>query len=343
MQGTRADWMQGLGRWLPAGSGARRGAIRLALRSGVRPAAPTRRTDGTLPGLRRVFPGLGERALIRLSRLHDARMYDFGLTRHLLISSSEEEVAEIFRTRVDVEGSQNLERIRRHDGPVVAFTPHYGVPILGLIGLMRAMHAHKRVNTFYASPEENPSTVGYREIIDKAGAGVNVLHDDGRGVRGALSGLRRGEVLTMMPDVYDNRHNGAMLVPFLGGFTPAMGGTAFFALRSNALLVPAYAYQTGRFRYTLRFDSPIEFVRTNDFEADVYRVTAAIHADMEAQIRRAPEHWAYWSHIEDRLVRRLPLPVTDSAEAWRPLLASFAGPETDDFLEKLSARLDRAA
>jgi hypothetical protein len=118
-----------------------------------------------------------------------------------------------------------------------------------------------------------------------------------------------------------------------------MNGTAFFALRSNALLVPVHCYQTGPLRYAVRFDAPMEPVRTASFDDDVHRLTADIHAHMDAQIRAAPEHWNYWDSLGERLVHGVRLPDASQPEAWRDLLPHFGGGEAQGFVRELQARL----
>jgi hypothetical protein len=110
-------------------------------------------------------------------RHHDA-MYDFGMTRQYLDAATPEETRAFCLDRLALEGAEHLARVRGHDGPVVMFTSHYGVPILALLRILMELNGAKRVNTFYADPEVNPGNVGYREIIEKLGADVNVLYDD---------------------------------------------------------------------------------------------------------------------------------------------------------------------
>jgi lauroyl/myristoyl acyltransferase len=337
------DPLAALGRLVPAEREAlrplRTGTLRTALRLGLRPGPTAAALDHTARMLGVALPDLSPAELRDTARRHHAAMYDFAMTRQYLAAATAREARWFCTERLTVEGEEHLRRARDHDGPVVMFTSHFGVPILALLRIMVELDGHKRVNTFYADPEANPNNAGYRELIEKLGTDVNVLYDDSRAVRGALSALRRGEVLTMQPDVYDNRTGSAMLVPFLGGLTPAMGGTAFFALRSGAMVLPVHCFQTGGLRCTLRFDAPLEPVRTASFDDDVYRLTADIHANMDAHIRRAPEHWNYWDSLGERLVHGVRLPAASRADAWRDLLPRFGGGEADGFIRELQARL----
>lgn len=52
-----------------------------------------------------------------------------------------------------------------------------------------------------------------------------------------------------------------------------MGGTAFFALKTDALMIPCYRRRSGGGRFVLRYDDPIELGRTDDFDEEVYLMT----------------------------------------------------------------------
>jgi KDO2-lipid IV(A) lauroyltransferase len=337
------DLLTALSRLLPTRSKRfrplRAGVLRTALRLGIRPGATPAALDHTARMLGVALPDRDPAELRAAAKRHHDAMYDFGMTRQYLDAATPDEARAFCRDRLVLEGAEHLHRVRDHDGPVVLFTSHYGVPILALLRIMLELNGSKRVNTFYADPEVNPGNARYREIIEKLGTDVNVLYDDARAVRGALGALKRKEVLTMQPDVYDNRNGSAPLVPFLGGLVPAMNGTAFFALRTNALVVPVHCYQTGPLQYTVRFDGPMEPVRTASFDDDVHRLTADIHALMDAQIRAAPEHWNYWDTLAERLVHGVRLPDASQPEAWRDLLPHFGGGEAQGFVRELQARL----
>ncbi|MFL5383626.1 MAG: lysophospholipid acyltransferase family protein [Longimicrobiaceae bacterium] len=347
MTGDAINWIALLGRLVPSARHprARAAAARALLRSGWTPPAPAARMRAVERGLRIAFPDAGDAAVREMARRHARSMVSFGLARAVLECGTREEVVDFCARRVEVAGGEHLRAARDHAGPVIFFSAHYGLPALACLRIGLELAGHKRVNTFYARPEDNAANAGYQELMEKVLPDVNTLPGDGRAVKAGLQALRRGEALTMQPDVYDNRDGTAMLVPFLGRLTFAMGGTAFFALRGKAMLVPVYCYDTGRGRFQARFDAPLPHPDTGNLDDDVYALTARIFASMEAQIRAVPEHWAYWESLPGRLLADVRLPPSPAPELWRDAFRSLSTrcraslPGAEGFLSELEARL----
>ncbi|HEY1404180.1 MAG TPA: hypothetical protein VGB05_08650, partial [Pyrinomonadaceae bacterium] len=103
---------------------------------------------------------------------------------------------------------------------------------------------------------------------------------------------------------------------FFGGLTVAMGGTAFFALKSNARLLPAYCWRSERGRFVLRYDAPIELSRTGNLNEDIYHTSVSIFANMQAQLTAAPEHWVYWDRFIDRMAYDMEVKLPRENESW---------------------------
>ncbi|WP_331125368.1 hypothetical protein [Longimicrobium sp.] len=303
----------------------RAGLLRGLLASGTAPRASASQVERVRKNLAMAFPQMEPDALPALARCNLRSQFRFGLTVEWMKSAGKAELEEFFRTRVRVEGEEHLQAAREHDGPVIAFSAHYGVPLLACVHLLFAMEGRKRVNTFYAPPDENPSTAGYRELFEKMSPTVNTLLGDGRAVRAGLQALRRGEVLTMQPDVYDNRSGSALLVPFMGRFTFAMGGTAYFAVKSGARVIPTWCYETERGEWVIRYDAPLAPPKTGDSDAAIYELTAAIFSCMEAQIRTVPEHWVYWYAFASRLLFDVRVPEAAAPDGWQNAFLDLCG------------------
>jgi KDO2-lipid IV(A) lauroyltransferase len=68
------------------------------------------------------------------------------------------------------------------------------------------------------------------------------------------------------------------------------------ALHSGAAVVPGYAYWDENLkRYRLRFEPPVELVRSGDMERDILENTRRFQKVIEEIIRKHPEQWA-WIH-----------------------------------------------
>ena len=92
----------------------------------------------------------------------------------------------------------------------------------------------------------------------------------------------------------DLRDDNGTAVPFFGN--PALA-TVFPALLARKAGLPLYAgaaYREPNVRFVIRGER-IEVPHTDDEAADAIAGTAALHAQFEAFIRRAPEQWM-WAH-----------------------------------------------
>ena len=85
-------------------------------------------------------------------------------------------------------------------------------------------------------------------------------------------------------------------VDFFGTPACTSTGIARVALHTDAAVVPGYAYwDPGIRKYRLRFEPPVELVRTGDAARDVKENTARFTKIIEGIIREHPEQWV-WLH-----------------------------------------------
>jgi Kdo2-lipid IVA lauroyltransferase/acyltransferase len=85
-------------------------------------------------------------------------------------------------------------------------------------------------------------------------------------------------------------------VDFFGTPACTTTGLARVALHTDAAVVPGYAFWDENMRkYRLRFEPPVELVRTGDTERDVLENTARFTKVIEEIIRKHPEQWV-WIH-----------------------------------------------
>jgi KDO2-lipid IV(A) lauroyltransferase len=87
-----------------------------------------------------------------------------------------------------------------------------------------------------------------------------------------------------------------VFVDFFGTPACTTTGIARVALHTDAAVVPGYAYWDENLRkYRLRFEPPVELVRTGDAEKDVRENTQRFTKVIEEIIRKHPEQWV-WIH-----------------------------------------------
>ena len=87
-----------------------------------------------------------------------------------------------------------------------------------------------------------------------------------------------------------------VFVDFFGTPACTTTGLARVALHTDAAVVPGYAYWDADIgKYRLRFEPPVELIRTGDSERDVFENTQKFAKVIEGIIRKYPEQWV-WVH-----------------------------------------------
>ena len=87
-----------------------------------------------------------------------------------------------------------------------------------------------------------------------------------------------------------------VFVDFFGKSACTTTGLARVALHTDAAVVPGYAYWDDSIqKYRLRFEPPVELIRTGDTERDVFENTQRFTKIIEEIIRRHPDQWV-WVH-----------------------------------------------
>jgi Kdo2-lipid IVA lauroyltransferase/acyltransferase len=88
----------------------------------------------------------------------------------------------------------------------------------------------------------------------------------------------------------------AVFVDFFGKPASTTTGIARVALHTDAAVVPGYAvWDASLGKYRLRFEPPVELIRTGDTERDVRENTQKFTKVLEEIIRKYPEQWV-WVH-----------------------------------------------
>lgn len=88
----------------------------------------------------------------------------------------------------------------------------------------------------------------------------------------------------------------AVFVDFFGKLASTTTGIARVALHTDAAVVPGYAvWDESIHKYRLRFEPPVELIRTGDMERDVFENTQKFTKIIEDIVRKYPEQWV-WVH-----------------------------------------------
>src|SRR5438445_8154917 len=88
----------------------------------------------------------------------------------------------------------------------------------------------------------------------------------------------------------------AVFVDFFGKKASTTTGIARVALHTDAAVVPGYAvWDEPSRKYRLRFEPPVDLIRTGDTERDVLENTQKFTKVIEEIVRKYPEQWV-WVH-----------------------------------------------
>jgi lauroyl/myristoyl acyltransferase len=227
-----------------------------------------------------------------------ASQWRCGLLRDFAERAELKDLADFLATRVTEAGPRPLSSLAMQDRPVILAAPHYGAYVVGCMAAMQRYHGKKPFHVFYDDPARNPHNAGFDKLFRRAGFDVEILLNNRRGLVSALKALRRGGCLALMPDVFHNISE-TISVPVLGRLLRVMTGTAFFSLKCDALIVPAYALPGDDFSVELRsgqvFD-PRDYAHLDEDQA-MFLLTRDLFADIAEHLRLAPQHWIFWENF----------------------------------------------
>ncbi len=172
---------------------------------------------------------------------------------------------------------------------VLLVGPHLGNWEIGVF----VYAAFREPLTYLARPLDNPLIEEFTvKLRSRYG---NRAIDKNNSMSAAVSILRRGEVLGVLPDVNVLPRDG-VFVPFFGTLACTTIGVAMLAMRTGALIVPmccVWDKETGK--YSAYYGEAIDSPNTGDRHRDMYAMTAEMTAAMERFIRAYPEQWL-WIH-----------------------------------------------
>lgn len=143
---------------------------------------------------------------------------------------------------------------------------------------------------FIARRQKNPLTDAHLNRLRAATGTETVLNDSGL-LRRVIRKLREGRALAILPDV--RARTPALNIPFLGGVANLGAGMALFARQAGVPIYPAFVERDGWSRLRLTVFDPVEPDPALDKEADWERMTKAVLAVFDREIRRRPDQY-FW-------------------------------------------------
>lgn len=213
--------------------------------------------------------------------------------------------AETLEDLARLEGWENLEAARASGRGAVLLTAHFGNwELLGAAVALKGVPLHVLVQP--ASQDAFDRL--FREF--RGAVGVSSWNNAGAAsLRPVLRALARNEVLGLLADQHGEAQDA--IVKFFDHPVSAPTGAFFFARRTGAAVVPAFAVRQADGTHVLHFEPALTLTGDDERDAQAY------YAVLERYVRRHPDHWL-WVH--DRWAREHELtrearPVRDEVTA----------------------------
>lgn len=138
--------------------------------------------------------------------------------------------------------------ITESEAGVLVAIPHHAHYIFSMIAFAEHLRGHRKVYIFYGQPGTHKGN----EVFDRLngviwgdGSNVEVIHDTRQGMAKAIKGLKNGDVVIIMPDVFQNE-DATLALPFCGRPMNVMLGTAALARKTGAWILPLLSTRYGR-------------------------------------------------------------------------------------------------
>ena len=186
----------------------------------------------------------------------------------------------------EVEADEKVEAAMAAGRGVIMLTPHLGSwEISGLYGPHRWP-----MTTLYRPPRMAALEPLIRE--GRARTGTRLARTDAAGIRALMQGLKRGELIGILPDQEPPGEGNGVFAPFFGIPAYTMVLVNRLARKSGAAVFIATTERLPAGRgYRIRFHRCDDAVAADDVEAGA----AALNREVEAAVRRLPEQyqWGY--------------------------------------------------
>ena len=189
----------------------------------------------------------------------------------------------ILRHWLTIEGLERLHAALRSDRGVVLVSVHLSNPEIAIQALPPLGAAATVI--VEALPERRLEALRMR----RESAGNRFVPATLSGVRQALATLESGGLVAILTD-RDIQGNG-ICVPFARRLARFPVGAVDLALRTDAILLPAYATRIRDHRFRIAFMEPLSLIQSDDRAKDVRANLATLMARFEDPIRANVEQW----------------------------------------------------
>ena len=190
---------------------------------------------------------------------------------------------------IALDGQENFLEGRRRGKGVLFLTAHIGA--WELSSYAHALYGYPL--HYMARPLDNARLDA---LVNRyRGLSGNLPIFKNESARAMLKLLKEAGTVGILADQNTMPQEG-VFVDFFGTRASTTAGIARVALHTGAAVVPGYAvWDDSLGKYRLRFEPPLELIRTEDPERDIFENTQRFAKVIEEIIRRYPEQWV-WIH-----------------------------------------------
>jgi len=184
-----------------------------------------------------------------------------------------------------------VEQLAKTSRPVVVTTAHLG-PWELLLAVLKFYFPDKPTQVIVKFPknkflaqlilacrkQRNVEIIGHRQASSKV-----------------IPHLRRGGLAAFLVD-HNTLRKEAIFLPFLGELAAVNLGPALLAIRTKALVYPAFVLRTNDFKIKLILKKPLDTRKLKgNFQEKLFTVAKFYTRAVEEQVLKRPEQW-YWLH-----------------------------------------------
>jgi KDO2-lipid IV(A) lauroyltransferase len=193
--------------------------------------------------------------------------------------------------RIRISNPENLALVQGAERPVVAATAHLGSWEL-LAGIFPWIFGGRRMQIIVRLPKNR--ALGQILLHFRGHAGVEIVHNR-QAAPFVLRCLKRNGVSAFLVDHNCGRSK-AVFLPFFKKYAAVNVGPAVLAVRSGALVWPAFLLRDGDRGYVFDSHPPLDTTLLSGTLQERARQTASFYtAAVEKMVLRYPDQW-FWMH-----------------------------------------------
>ena len=190
-------------------------------------------------------------------------------------------------TRVEVIGTQHIDRALARGRPLICFSGHFGNWEVACVAIRQYGLELAQVYRGANNPDLEAIMRQLRQSL-----GVEPVRKGAAGARRIIAALRQGRNLALL---VDQKMNDGIAVPFFGREAMTAPAVAELALRYDCPVLPMRVDRLCGARFRLTIFPALDVARSGDRHADIRAVMTEVNRRLEQWIRERPGQW-FWLH-----------------------------------------------